>query len=169
MHRFERHGLLSNRFYGLTLIELLVTLAILSILAAAALPYAELTVKRENEHELRAALREIRVAIDRFNEDWRSGKISHTSEGASEYGYPKRLDVLVSGVDSGDAKGTKRRYMRRIPTDPMAQQGVPVEEQWVLRSYQDDLDAGMWGGQDVYDVHTAYEGTAIDGTRYSEW
>src|SRR6266446_324491 len=103
---------------GLTLVELLVTLVILSILAAAALPYAEVTVRREKELELRRALRDVRTAVDAFYEDWKGGKISRTSTAASEDGYPKTLQVLVDGADSGDAKASKRRYLRRIPRDP---------------------------------------------------
>src|SRR5512142_888345 len=103
---------------GLTLIELLVTLAILSILAAAALPYAELTVRRDKELELRRSLREVRTAIDAFHDDWVAGRITHTDDTASADGYPKTLQVLVQGVDTGRAAGSKRRYLRRIPRAP---------------------------------------------------
>ena len=94
---------------GLTLIELLVTLAILSILAAAALPYAELTVRRDRELELSRTLREMRTAIDSFHEDWLAGRISHATNQASEDGYPKTLQVLVDGVDTGKAKSGKQK------------------------------------------------------------
>src|SRR4051812_16236 len=103
---------------GFTLVELLVTLAILSILAAAALPYAEVTVRREKEIELRKALRDVRSAIDAFYDDWKGGKISRSATAASEDGYPRTLQTLVDGADTGDAKGSKRRYLRRIPRDP---------------------------------------------------
>lgn len=154
---------------GVTLIELLVTLVILSILAAAALPYAEVTVRRERELELRRALREIRTALDSFNDDLKSGKISKTTDAASEDGYPKTLQALVEGVDSGDAKGNKRKYLRRIPRDPFADSSKPTAEQWVLRGYQDPTDSNTWNGRDVYDVRSASEATAIDGTRYKDW
>src|SRR2546427_1991142 len=127
MRKFGPRGSSSNS-RGLTLIELLVALAILSILAAAALPYAEVTVRREKELELRRALRDVRTAIDAFYEDWKGGKISRTSTAASEDGYPKTLQVLVAGADSGDAKGSKRRYLRRIPRDPFSEQTHPPAE-----------------------------------------
>jgi len=168
MRRFVRRASSSNS-RGLTLVELLVTLVILSILAAAALPYAEVTVRREKELELRRALRDVRTAIDAFYEDWKGGKISRTSTAASEDGYPKTLQVLVDGADSGDAKGGKRKYLRRVPRDPFADQAKAPLEQWVLRSYSDGPDAIVWGGRDVYDVRSAAQATAIDGTRYKDW
>lgn len=155
---------------GLTFIELLVTLVILSILAAAALPYAELTIKRNKELELRRSLRDIRTAIDRFHEDWRTGRIPKFAQGASENGYPTALMVLVEGMEAsgGDTSG-KRRYLRRIPLDPFAKDVVQASEQWLKRSYLDDPDALTWGGQDVYDVRSPSETTAINGTVYKEW
>src|SRR4030095_6226701 len=89
----------SSSSRGLTLIELLVTLVILSILAAAALPYAEMTVRRERELELSRARRELRSAIDAFNEDWKAGRISKAASAASEDGYPKSLQLLIEGAD----------------------------------------------------------------------
>ncbi len=168
MRRFGLHGSSSNN-HGLTLVELLVTLVILSILAAAALPYAEVTVRREKELELRRALRDVRTAIDAFYEDWKGGKISRASPAASEDGYPKTLQILVDGADSGDAKGGKRKYLRRIPRDPFADQGRPPVDQWILRSYQDEPDSITWGGRDVYDIRSASENTALDSSRYRDW
>lgn len=172
MRNYGPLGLSSSRcsgFRGLTLIELLVALAILSILAAAALPYAETTIRREKELELRRALRDIRGAIDRFNDDWAAGRVPKTAEGVSENGYPRTLDVLVAGVDSGDAKGGKRKYLRRIPRDPLADRADEPERQWLLRGYQDEADSAMWGKKDVYDIRTASEATALDGTKYRDW
>jgi general secretion pathway protein G len=154
---------------GFTLVELLVTLAILSILAAAALPYAEVTVRREKEIELRKALRDVRSAIDAFYDDWKGGKISRSATAASEDGYPRTLQTLVDGADTGDAKGSKRRYLRRIPRDPFADPARAPAEQWVLRGYQDTADSLTWGGRDVYDIRSASEGTALDGTRHRDW
>jgi general secretion pathway protein G len=154
---------------GFTLVELLVTLVILSILAAAALPYAEVTVRREKELELRKALRDVRGAIDAFYDDWKGGKISRTATAASEDGYPRTLQTLVDGADTGDAKGNKRRYLRRIPRDPFADQARAPAEQWVVRGYQDAADSLTWGGRDVYDIRSASEGTALDGTRHRDW
>jgi len=168
MRRFGRRASWSSS-RGLTLVELLVTLAILSILAAAALPYAEVTVRREKELELKRALRDVRTAVDAFYDDWKGGKISKTSTAASEDGFPKTLQVLVEGADAGDAKGSKRKYLRRIPRDPFADPATPPAEQWILRGYQDAADSIVWGGRDIYDVRSASDNTALDGTKYKEW
>lgn len=154
---------------GLTLIELLVTLLILSILAAAALPYAESTVRRSHEIELRRALRDIRTAIDRYHEEWELGRIPKGTETASDNGYPRTLRVLADGVPLGDQSGKRRIYLRRIPGDPFADQARPAEEHWILRGYQDERGSGTWGGRDVYDVHSASEQIALDGSRYRDW
>jgi general secretion pathway protein G len=172
MRRSGLHALSSSSSRpatGLTLIELLVTLVILSILAAAALPYAELTVRRDKELELRRALREIRTAIDGFHDDWAAGRISKLNDAVSDDGYPKTLLVLVEGVEASGAKGSAHRYLRRVPRDPFADAAQPTEEQWVLRGYQDEADSIAWDGKDVYDVHSASEGSAIDGTHYKDW
>lgn len=153
---------------GMTLLELLITLAIMAILAAAALPYAEMTIVRGKELELRRSLREIRTAIDRFHEDWVSGKVSHLTDAASEDGYPKTLKALEDGIERAQAKGSKVKYLRRIPEDPFATGSNPAS-QWALRAYQDDRDALSWGGKDVYDVHSNSSRTAIDGSRYRDW
>jgi general secretion pathway protein G len=152
----------------MTLLELLITMAILSILAAAALPYAEMTIVRGKELELRRSLREIRTAIDGFHEDWVSGKISHLSSATSDDGYPKTLKVLVDGIEVSQAKGGKVKYLRRIPEDPFAP-GSDAANQWVLRTYQDERDALTWEGKDVYDVRSNSGRTAIDGSRYRDW
>lgn len=157
-----------RRQAGLTLIELLVTLVILSILASAAIPFAEMTVRRDREQELRRALREVRTAIDNFHDDWGAGRISKLTDAASEDGYPKTLQVLVDGVDTGQAKGGKRRYLRRVPTDPFADPEKKPEEQWLLRGYQDDRGAS-WGGADIYDIQSMSDRVAVDGTRYKDW
>jgi general secretion pathway protein G len=154
---------------GFTLIELVVALAILSILAAAAIPYAELTITRSKELELRRSLREVRTAIDRLHDDWETGKISRLGNSISDDGYPRTLQVLFEGVESSEAKGGKRKYLRRIPEDPFGEPGKPPAEQWVLRGYQDEPDALSWNGRDVYDIRTQSDRAALDGTRYREW
>lgn len=154
---------------GLTLVELLVVLVILSILATAALPYAEVTVRREKELELRQSLRQVRSALDAFHEDWKTGKLPKTGDAASDDGYPKTLQVLVEGVDSAQAKASKLRYLRRIPRDPFGDASRPPAEQWALRGYQDEADTLSWNGKDVYDIRSASADTAIDGTRYKDW
>ena len=168
MRRFApRASSSGNR--GLTLVELLVTLVILSILAAAALPYAEVTVRREKEIELKRALREVRTAIDAFHDDWKGGKMAKTADGVSEDGYPKTLEALVKGMDSGDAKGSKRKYLRRVPRDPFSDSVKSAAEQWVLRGYQDERDSVTWSGRDVYDIRSGSEATALDGSKYKDW
>ena len=165
-----RASISSNRYIrGVTLMELMVTLVVLSILAAAALPYAELTVKRNRELELRQALREIRSAVDRFHQDWRDGRISKHNDAASEDGFPKTLEVLIEGVESAQAKGGKIKYLRRIPRDPFARADESAESQWALRGYQDDADSKIWSGKDVFDVRSMSERKAIDGTLYKDW
>jgi general secretion pathway protein G len=157
----------SNR--GVTLIELLVTLVILSILASVALPYAEIVVRREKEAELRESLRGVRTAIDRFHDDWRNGAISKTGTGVSDDGFPKTLTVLVDGTESGDAKGAKRKYLRRIPADPFGDQAKEPAKQWLLRGYQDDAGARSWNGRDVFDVGSQSQAQALDGSNYKTW
>ena len=154
---------------GFTLIELLVTLAILSILAAVTLPFVEITVVRTKELELHGALREVRTAIDTFHEDWGSSKISKTNANVSEDGYPRSLNILVEGVESSEARGGKRRYLRRIPRDPFSEKDKAPEESWAIRSYQDELDATVLSGTDVYDIRSKSDRTALDGTHYRDW
>ena len=154
---------------GFSLIELLVTLMILSILATAALPFVETTVVRSKELELHGSLREIRSAIDSFHDDWVTGKISKTNANVSEYGFPRTLQILVDGVEGSDAKGKKRRYLRRIPRDPFAEQDKSPLEDWKIRGYQDDVESTVWGRGDVYDIRSMSDRTALDGTRYKDW
>lgn len=154
---------------GLTLVELLVSLAILAILAGVAMPYAEVAWRRDQEMELRRSLRLIRTAIDRFHADALAGRISRLESAASEDKYPLTLEVLVNGVDRGDAKGSRIFYLRRIPRDPFARQDTPVTEQWQLRGYQDAPDALNWNGKDVYDVRSMSGRKAINGTLYRDW
>ncbi len=143
---------------GLTLVELVVAVAILLILTSAAIPLARVRIKRERERQLRAALWEMRDAIDRYKDaaDRGAFQIKLGSEG-----YPPDLDTLVKGVD---VQGKKVRFLRRIPIDPMT-----GKTEWGLRSLQDEPDSGSWGGQNVFDVYTTSNDTALDGTKYSEW
>lgn len=143
---------------GFTLVELIVATAILAILAGMALPLARLTIKREKERELRFDLWQIRDAIDRYKDAADRGAFQ-TKVGSEN--YPPDLDTLVNGVDVG---GKKVRFLRRVPTDPMT-----GNKDWGLRSMQDDPDSDSWGGQNVFDVYTKSDGTALDGTRYKEW
>lgn len=160
---------LNRKQAGLTLVELLVTLVILSILASAAIPYAEVTVKRNKELDLSRSLREVRVAIDRFHTDWKAGKISKLSGAASRNGYPKELQMLVDGVPIVGST-EKRKYLRRIPFDPMAnEKGANGVNGWLLIGYRDKPDTLSWGGEDVYDIRSTSKQKALDKTYYYEW
>lgn len=147
-----------TREAGLTLVELIVTVAILAILASAAVPVARFQVKREKERELRYDLWQMRTAIDHYKDDADKGVFQIKLD---SQGYPPDLDTLVKGVD---IQGKKVRYLRRIPVDPMTNNA-----DWGLRSMQDDPDSDSWGGQSVFDVYTKSDGTALDGTKYKDW
>ena len=151
---------------GFTLVELMVSLAILSIIAMMAVPYVEMTVRREREAELRSDLRLVRRALDQFHDDWEARRILRDESTASLDGYPRNLQVLVDGVpDTGPITKT-RRYLRGIPVDPFSDN---ASDAWILRSYQDAPGALHWGGQDVYDLHSASREEAIDGSRIHDW
>lgn len=143
---------------GVTLIELVVAITILLILTSAAIPIARTRIRRERERELRHDLWEMRDAIDRYKDaaDRGAFQIKVGSEG-----YPPDLETLVNGVD---VQGKKVRFLRRIPVDPMT-----GKTEWGLRSMQDEPESTSWGGQNVFDVYSKAEGTALDGTRYAEW
>jgi general secretion pathway protein G len=146
---------------GVTLIELMVTMVILSILASTVLPLSQVTRKRSQEIELRQNLRVIREAVDAYKKLVDEGKIPKKA-GAS--GYPETLEVLVKGVDLVGPVPVKEKFLRRIPKDPMTEDG-----EWGLRSYSDEPDSEIWGGQDVYDVYSKSDEVALDGTPYKEW
>lgn len=153
---------------GLTIVELIIAMAILSILAAAVLPFAEVAVRREKEIELRRSLREIRTAIDNYKADYDQSVKDQTIPGGASLGasgYPEDLEILVTGKDWGGPDKIKKKYLRRIPRDPFDE----YDEGWGLRSYADDPDSTVWGGDDVYDVYSQSTATALDGTPYNTW
>jgi general secretion pathway protein G len=143
---------------GLTLVELIVTVAILGILASVAYPIARFQIQRQKEKVLRDDLWTMRHAIDKYKDaaDRKAFRVSIDSNG-----YPPDMDTLVNGVD---VQGKKVKFLRQIPVDPMT-----GKKDWVLRSMQDDPGSDSWGGQDVFDVHSASEGTGLDGTKYNTW
>jgi general secretion pathway protein G len=147
-----------GRQRGFTLIELIVTITILTVLAMMALPLAGLTAKRERERELRHDLWEMRDAIDRYKDAADRGAFQSKLDSGN---YPPDLDTLVKGVDVG---GKKLKFLRRIPVDPMTK-----NTDWGMRSMQDDPDSDSWGGQSVFDVYTKSQGDALDGTKYKDW
>ena len=150
-----------RRHSGFTLIELLVTVMIISILVGLAVPLARNSIKREKEFALRTALREIRTALDKYKDASDRGFIMMKID---TEGYPETLQILVDGVDAVGQVNKKLKFLRRIPIDPMTKSA-----EWGQRSYQDDPKSTTWGGQNVFDVYTKSEGTALDGTKYSEW
>jgi general secretion pathway protein G len=152
----------SVRERGVTLVEILVAVAILGIMAAAVAPLARTTLQRNKEIELRRALRQIREAIDAYKTLAESGMI--TDEDVSAMGFPPDLDKLVEGVQLNNGDPTKRKFLRRVPIDPMT-----GDTEWGLRSYQDDWDSRSWGRENVFDVYSLSTGKALDGTFYKDW
>lgn len=147
-----------QRERGLTLVELIVTVAILSVLASAALPVARFEYKRQKERELRRDLWMMRDAIDRYKDAADRGAFQIKLD---SQGYPPDLDTLVNGVE---VQGKKLKFLRKIPVDPMT-----GKAEWGMRSMQDDADSDSWGGQNVFDVYSKSDGTALDGTKYKTW
>jgi general secretion pathway protein G len=143
---------------GFTLIELIVTVTILSILASAAVPVTVFVVKREKERELRRDLWEMRDAIDHYKD---AADMHAFQTKVDSQNYPPDLDTLVNGVD---VQTKKVKFLRRIPVDPMT-----GKAEWGMRSMQDDPTSDSFGGQSVFDVYSKSTGTALDGTKYSTW
>jgi general secretion pathway protein G len=148
-----------NSQAGLTLVELIVTVAILAILASAAVPLARFRAQRERERELRYDLWQMRDAIDRYKDaaDRHAFQTKVDSQN-----YPPDMDTLVNGVDAQGGK--KLKFLRRIPVDPMT-----GKAEWTIRSMQDEPNSDSWGGQNVFDVASKSQATALDGTKYSDW
>jgi general secretion pathway protein G len=150
-----------NESTGMTLLELIIACAILMVLSSAALPAFRVTIIRSREAELRRDLRQIRNAIDRYK-DIADRNLIRVEVGSE--GYPTDLETLVKGVEYGSSGQQKIRFLRRIPVDPMTGRA-----EWNLRSVQDDPDSTSQGGNNVFDVHSKSQGTALDGTKYSDW
>ena len=153
---------------GFSLIELMVTLAIIAMVASAVLPLSQLTVQRSKEVELRAALRELRNAIDAYKKAGDEGRIKKNAEMS---GYPSSLEVLVEGVeDLKDFKNKRKiKFIRSIPRDPMQlDTSLTNAQTWGNRSYDSDWDSPQ-AGDDIYDVYSMSDKTAINGLPYREW
>lgn len=157
----------ARRRSGFTLIEMVVTVAIVGLLATVALPLAELSVRRHREQELRLALREIRDGIDRYKQATENGHVL-LDEGAT--GYPPTLRALVEGVeDARDPEARRIYFLRRIPADPFSEfDAARPEETWGLRAYATSAAAPA-PGDDVYDVYSHSAGTGMNGVPYREW
>jgi general secretion pathway protein G len=151
--------------HGFTFLELVIVTAILMILASTVMPMAQVTAQRQREVELRRVLREMRTAIDKFKDAVDQGQIPTTELEPGNEGYPPDLETLVNGVSAAnDATGRKLKFLRKIPIDPMTN-----STEWGKRAYQDRPDSQSWGGKNVFDVYTTYQGTALDGTKYKDW
>ena len=146
---------------GVTLLELIIATSILLVLATAALPVVRTSVKRTKEAQLHKALREIRNAIDHYK-DYADRNLIRVEVGSE--GYPPDLETLVKPIQIGAGSDRKVRFLRRIPADPMTGRA-----EWNMQSVQDDPDSTSWGGSNVFDVHSKSQGTALDGTKYSDW
>lgn len=155
------------RSRGFSLIELMVTVAIIALLASMVLPLTEVAAQRSREDELRAALREIRGAIDAYKQATDEGRIPRA---ADESGYPKRLEVLVEGMPDAKSPDKRRIYfLRRLPRDPMATDpALPAVETWGQRSYKSPPDDPQ-AGEDVFDVRSLSPRSGLNGLPYREW
>ena len=153
-------------FSGFTLIELVITVAIVAILESAAVPLTQLAVQRGKEQELRSALRQIREAIDAYKQAGDEGRLEKKSDAS---GYPPALAELVKGVE--DIKKPDKPtiyFLRRVPRDPLASDDVKAEDTWGLRSYASPPDDPREGA-DVFDVYSLAEGKGLNGVPYKEW
>jgi len=146
---------------GFTLMEMIAAMAIMLILAGAALPVAVMQARRQREAELHRALRQLREAVDRYKDFSDRGQIPVQ---ADTYVYPVDLDTLVKGVVLRGSATAKYKFLRKIPVDPMT-----GKAEWGMRSMQDDPDSRSWGGQNVFDVYSHSQGTALDGSKYADW
>ncbi|MCU0868193.1 MAG: type II secretion system GspH family protein [Burkholderiales bacterium] len=152
---------------GFTFIELMLVVAVVGVLALGLVPLGELAVQRSREHDLRAALRELRTALDAYRAAVEDGRILRK---ADESGYPPSLDVLVRGVDNVKPEGPKKLvFLRRIPRDPFFPDATtPAERTWGLRGYDSPPDSPR-PGKDVFDVHSLSERRGLNGVPYRQW
>src|SRR5580704_9673053 len=146
---------------GMNLLELIIACTILMVLSSMALPVFKYTVIRQKEAELHYDLRTMKDAIDRYKD--LADQHKFRTEVGSE-NYPPDLETLVKGVQLGAGNDKKLRFLRKIPVDPMTGRA-----DWGLRSISDDPDSTSWGGSNVFDVYSKSTGTALDGTKYSDW
>jgi general secretion pathway protein G len=155
-----------SKVNGFTLIELVVSLAILALIATMAMPMGEVIVQRNKEQELKHALRQIRTSIDAYKQAYDDG---HMIKKVDETGYPPSLAVLEDGVvDAKSPEEKKMYFIRRIPRDPFAPNDVPAKETWQLRSY-DSSASDPHSGDDVFDVYSQAQGNGLNGIPYKDW
>ena len=162
---------LASKLYGagFTLLELIITVMVIALLATVAFPMAEVAATRSQEQKLRAALFEIRSAIDAYKQAASDGKFGPTAVDKS--GYPPNLKVLVEGVPDATStvEGAKITFLRRMPRDPMATDpSIAAEDTWGKRSYASSPDEPQ-EGDDVFDVYTRSTGVGLNGIPYRQW
>jgi len=157
---------LSGRLHAFTLVELMVTVAVVGLLASVALPVAQVSMQRAKEHELRMALREIRGALDAYKLAFDEGRIRARP---GDSGFPPSLEALVEGVDDErDPQHVKIYFLRRVPRDPFAETSLPAASAWGKRSYNSTPEAPR-EGMDVFDVYSLAPGMGLNGVPYSQW
>ena len=144
-----------------TFVELMASITIILLLTTVALPLVQVQLQRAREVDLRADLRELRDAIDRFKAFADQGMIPVK---ADTFGYPPDLQTLVDGVTLKGTATAKFKFLRKIPVDPMT--GAP---DWGMRSMQDDPDSRSWGGENVFDIYSKSDAVGLNGTKYSDW
>ncbi len=152
-----------RRGAGFSLIELIIALVILTILVALAMPIARNDARRRREGELKYALSELRRAIDAYKADCERGLVGPLDRTIEDECFPRELEVLVEGIHPPNSTKTIR-YLRQIPVDPMT-----GSAEWGMRAMQDDPDSTSWGGQNIWDVYSLSEATALNGSKYREW
>ena len=148
---------------GFTLLELILTLAILAVLTTAAIPIARNDAKRRREVRLKYTLETLRNALDRYHTDCVNGLVGPLDRKLNDEFYPTSLEVLVEGIHPPNTT-TTIKYLREIPIDPMT-----GTREWGMRSVQDDPKSESWGGENVWDVYSKSEETALNGTKYKDW
>ncbi|MEP7270846.1 MAG: type II secretion system protein [Acidobacteriota bacterium] len=152
----------SRKQVGFTLLELIIAIAVLSIVAMATIPYMQNSIKREREVVLRRNLRTIRKALDAYNIDYAT-KIGPLDKKEGDMGYPPTLEILVEGIHPVNTDKTIR-YLRRIPIDPMT-----GKADWGFRAVQDEPKGDSWNGKNIFDVYSKSKDKALNGTDYSDW
>ena len=155
---YKQMGSKARKCRGFTLIELIAAISILLALSFLAIPLERVNIKRQKEHDLHYALWQMRDAIDRYKDA--CDRAAFRSKVGSEC-WPPDLQKLVDGED---VNGKKLKFLRRIPIDPMT-----GNTEWGMRSMQDDPDSDSWSGDNLFDVYTKSQGTALDGTKYKDW
>jgi general secretion pathway protein G len=150
-----------RRQAGMTLLELIISCAILLVLASAAMPIAQYTLWHQKEKQLRYNLAQIRDAIDRYKD---AADQQQIRSGPDTQNYPPDLETLVKGVPLGNTGDKTIRFLRKIPIDP-----ITGKADWGKRAVSDDYDSTSWGGKNVFDVYSSSQATAINGSRYADW